>query len=79
MYPTIVIVLVVTQRSMVDICDIRPSNPVKEVNISETRAATEGHLSFAVAQHESVSDSVSDHPQWQGGLKGPEGLDWKAA
>ena len=66
---------------MADLCGISQSTPAKDVSDSEPRAATLGNLAFASAgQNESVSDSVSDHPQWPEGLKGPEGLEtWKAA
>ena len=53
MYPTIVVVLVETQRSMTDICEIGPSNASKIAGSvafdHEARAATLGHLSFAAA------------------------------
>ena len=49
MYPTVVILLVETQRSMMDVCDVSPSNAGKLVGpaASEARPATLGHLSFA--------------------------------
>ena len=62
MYPTVVVVLVETRRSMTDVYDISPSNasnfaaPVS----SEARAATLGHLSFAVGPMDSMMDNDSD-------------------
>jgi len=49
MYPTVVIVLVETQRSITDVWEIRPSNLSKLAGpvASEARSATLGHLSFA--------------------------------
>ena len=46
MYPTIVIVLVETQRSMMDLCEISPSN-----------ASTLGHHSFAAGPIDSAMDN----------------------
>ena len=50
MYPTVVIVLVQTQRSMVDVCEISPSNACKFVSpvASEACPATLGRLSYEV-------------------------------
>ena len=50
MYPTVVILLVETQRSMTDICEISPSNASKLAApvASEARPATLGHFSFVV-------------------------------
>ena len=49
MYPTVVIILVKTQRSMTDVCEISPSNAGRLAGPvgSEARPATSGHLSFA--------------------------------
>ena len=49
MYPTVVMVLVETQRSMVDVCEISTPNASKLVGpvASEPRPATPGHLSLA--------------------------------
>lgn len=81
MYPTIVIMLVESQRSMADICGISISDSrvtVKEVSLSGPRAATLGHLSFAVEQSESATESVS-HSQWSRALQVGPGQDvWKA-
>jgi len=58
MYPTVVILLVETQRSMSDICEISPSNASKFAasSGSEARPATLGHLSFAVGPFYSTTD-----------------------
>jgi len=50
MYPTVVILLVESQRLMADVCEISLSNTSKVVGpvLSEARPATLGHLSFAV-------------------------------
>ena len=54
MYPTVVIVLVETQRSMADVCEINPSNPSGKLRgpvASEVRPASLGYLSsFAVGR-----------------------------
>jgi len=59
MYPTVVIVLVESQRSMADICDISPSIASKVAGSpgSQDRAATLGHLSFAVGQVHSMMNN----------------------
>jgi len=58
MYPTVVIILVETQRSMTDMCEISPSNASKLAGsmASEARPATLGHLSFAVGPIYSATD-----------------------
>ena len=50
MYPTVVMVLVQTQRSMVDVCDIIPSNASKLMGpvAPEARPATLGRLPYLV-------------------------------
>jgi len=55
MYPTVVIVLVETQRSMTDICSnaSRVAGPVA----SEAHPATLGHLSVAVGPVHSMTDN----------------------
>ena len=64
MYPTIVVVLVETQRSMVDICEIGPSSPSKfaaaAASDCEVHAATLGHLSFAVGPIDSAMDNEAE-------------------
>lgn len=62
MYPTLVIVLVETQRSMVDICEIIPSNASKFAGpqVSEARPATFGHLSSKVRPIHSMMDNDSE-------------------
>ena len=61
MYPTVVIVLVETQRSMTDICEINVPNAGRLANpmASESRAATLGHLSFAVMNSTTDNDTKS--------------------
>ena len=60
MYPTIVIVLVETQRSVTDICEIGPSNASRLAGLvasdHEARAATLGHPSFAAGPANSAMD-----------------------
>ena len=62
MYPTVVIVLVEKQRSMTDICEVSSSNASNSACpiASEARAATLGHLSFAVGSTCSTMDSESE-------------------
>jgi len=65
MYPTVVIVLVETQRSMMDVCEINPSDAGKLVapvgsDTSEARPATSGHLSFAVGSVHSTTDNETE-------------------
>jgi len=63
MYPTVVIVLVETQRSMADICEISPSNASKVAAApvgSEARPATPGHLSFAGEPVHSTTDNEAE-------------------
>ena len=57
-YPTIVIVLVETQRSMADVWEISPSNASKFAGpvATEVRPATFGHLSFAVGTAHTSTD-----------------------
>ena len=60
MYPTVVIVLVETQRSMADICEIGPPNASQLAGpvASEARPATLGHLSFAVGPVHTTDDEA---------------------
>ena len=62
MYPTVVMVLVETQRSMADICEISPSNASRLAGpvASEARPATLGHLSFAVGPVHSATDNEAE-------------------
>ena len=62
MYPTVVILLIETQRSMTDICEISPSNASKYAGpgASEARPATPGHLSFAVGPIYSTTDNKAE-------------------
>ena len=59
MYPTLVIVLVESQLSMIDVCEISPSNGNKPAGpvASETRPATLGHLSFAHSATDNEAES----------------------
>jgi len=63
MYPTIVVVLVETRRSMTDICEIGPSNASKiagsVASDHEARATSSslGHSSFAVGPNNSMMDN----------------------
>ena len=63
MYPTTVVVLVESQRSMTDVCGISPSNATRVVarvaSEHEARAATLGHLSFAAGPNPSLTDGES--------------------
>ena len=55
MYPTMVVVLVESQRSMTDVCGVNQSNAAQAVELgpSEARAATLGHpISFAVGPNQ---------------------------
>ena len=71
MYPTVVIVLVETQRSMADVCEIGPSSATKlgDPVASEVRPATLGHLLFTVGPvHGMTDDEVeSQRSQSQSG------------
>jgi len=62
MYPTVVIILVETQRSMADVYDISPSNASKLGGpvASEARPATLGHFSFAVGPIHSMTDNEAE-------------------
>jgi len=64
MYPTVVVVMVETQRSMADICEISPSNISRLAGpqVSEPRAATLGPLSFAVGPIDSAMDNAAQSP-----------------
>jgi len=82
MYPTVVLVMVGTQRSITDVCEISPSiddrlaGPVA----SEARPATLGHLSFAVGPvhttRNNEAESQRSHALWsQGGQEQLEGVE----
>ena len=62
MYPTVVIVLVETQRSMTDIYEISQSNASKLDTpvASETLPATIGHFSFDVTSVHSTTDNEAE-------------------
>ena len=62
MYPTVVVVLVETQRSMTDVCEISASNAstVAGPMASEARPATSEHLSFAVGPVHSTTDNEAE-------------------
>ena len=74
MYPTIVILLIENQRSMVDVCEISPSNASKfgDQVASESRPATLGHLSFAARPVHSIMDSEAES-QRSPGLQSQDG------
>ena len=61
-YPTVVIVLVESQRSMADICEISPSiaNRMAGPAASETYLANLGHLSLAVAPIHGTTDNEAE-------------------
>jgi hypothetical protein len=73
MYPTVVIVLVETQRSIEDICEINPSNASKLAGLvaSEARPATVGPLLAVGLAHIPVDNEAGSQPlrtlQIQGG------------
>ena len=58
MYPTAIIVLIETQRSMADVCEIGPPSASKlgAPVASEAHPATFGHLSFAIWPVHSTTD-----------------------
>ena len=62
MYPTLVIVLIETRRSITDVCEIGPSNASKPAGpvASEARSTTLGHLSFAIGPIHSKTDSDAE-------------------
>ena len=63
MYPTVVVILVETQRVATDICEIIPSNTSRLAEgpvVSEARPVTPGHLSFAVGQVYSRTDHEAE-------------------
>ena len=66
MYPTVVIVLVETQRSAADICGISPSNASRlagpAASDHEARAATLRYPSFAVGPINNAMDNEAGSP-----------------
>ena len=62
MYPTVVVVLVETRRSMMDVCEFSPSNESKLAGpvASEARPATLGHRPFAVGPVHSTTDDEAE-------------------
>ena len=66
MYPTIVVVLVETRRSMVDICEIGLSNTSRTVGAvasdHEAHPATLSSLSFAIGPINSAMDKEAEFP-----------------
>ena len=62
MYPTMVIVLVETQRSMMDVCESGTSNASKLAGpmSSEPRPATSGLLSFALGPVHRTTDNEAE-------------------
>ena len=62
MYPTAIIVLIETQRSIMDVCEINPlnaNNPGGPV-ASEARPENLGRLSFAVGPVHSTTDDETE-------------------
>ena len=61
MYPTVVILLVETQRLMTDICEINTSNAAA----FEAHLATSGHLSSATGPVRTTMNNAADsqHPR----------------
>ena len=74
MYPTVMIVLTESQRSMAGICEISPSNASRLTDpvASEDRPTNLGHLSFAVGPVYSLTDNKAE-PQRFRVLLGPGG------
>lgn len=78
MYPTVVMVLIETHRSMTDVCGISPSIASKLAGAvaSEARPATSRHFTFAVGPvHSTVDNEISAltrvvEPRWAGTLGG---------
>ena len=62
MYPTVVIVLVETQRSIVDVCEFSPSNVGKLAGpvAAEALPATLGQRSLAVGQIHTTTDNEGE-------------------
>ena len=62
MYPTAIVVLVETQRSIADVCEISPLNTSRLVRpmASEARPATLGHLSLTVRPPHSMTDNEAE-------------------
>ena len=58
MYPTVVMILVETQCSMTDVCEISPSNASKFAGpvASEAHSPTLEYFSFAVSPVHSTAD-----------------------
>ena len=65
MYPTVVIVLIETQRSITDVCEISSSNASKPGGpvSSKARPATLGCLSFAVEPVLTTTDNETESRQ----------------
>lgn len=67
MYPTVVMVLVESRRSMMDICELSLSNPTVIAGrvASKARPATLRHTSFAFRPIDSTADNKpeSQHPR----------------
>ena len=77
MYPTVVIILVQSQRSVTDICEISPSTASRLAGpvTSAAHPATLGHLSFAVGTVHSSTDSEAE-PQRSRALQSQGGLEY---
>jgi len=72
MYPTVVVVLVETQRSMTDICEVSSATKIAGPAPPESRPATLGHLSFAVGPMHSTID-IELESQWPPALQSQDG------
>ena len=74
MYPTVVIILVQTQRSATDICEISPSSASRLAGpvTSTARLTTLGYLSFAVGTVHSSTDNETQ-PQHSRALQSQGG------
>ena len=62
MYPTVVIILVETQRSVMDFCEIGPSNAstLADPVASKARPATLGHPSIAVGLIRTTTENEAE-------------------
>ena len=63
MYPTLVLVLIKTQRSMTDVCEVgslNASKPAAGPAVSQARSTTLGPLSFALGPMHSTTDDDAE-------------------
>jgi hypothetical protein len=63
MYPTVVILMVETQRSMMDVCQISLQNASNIAGpvTSDARPATLGHLSFAAGPLHTTTENEAEY------------------